>query len=145
MPSDRTDALPPLLRQAMAYIDGNAHTGIGLTDIAAAIHVTPRTVQYMFNRHLDTTPLTYLRRVRLDHAHRDLAAADPMSDTVTEIAARWGWMHPGRFSVAYKAMYGESPSSTLRGSSAPSALRASGSSLWNPWSAVTAAAHTGEK
>jgi len=90
MPSDRTDALPPLLRRAIAFIDDNAHTGIGLTDIAKAIHLTPRAVQYMFNRHLDTTPVTYLRRVRLDLEHRDLAAADPRSDTVTAIAARWG-------------------------------------------------------
>jgi AraC-like DNA-binding protein len=115
MPPDRTDALPRLLGQAIVYIDENAHTGIGLTDIAAAIHLTPRAVQYIFNRHLDTTPLTYLRRVRLDLAHRDLAAADPMTDTVTAIAARWGWTHPGRFSVVYKAIYGQSPSSTLRG------------------------------
>jgi transcriptional regulator GlxA family with amidase domain len=105
MPSDRTDALPPLLRRAIAFIDDNAHTGIGLTDIAEAIHLTPRAVQYMFNRHVDTTPVTYLRRVRLDLAHRDLAAADPRSDTVTAIAARWGWAHPGRFSVVYKTIY----------------------------------------
>lgn len=114
MPFDRTDTMPPLLRRAVAFIDGNAHNAIGLADIAAAIHVTPRAVQYMFNRHLDTTPLTYLRRVRLHHAHRDLAAADPMTETVTAIAARWGWAHPGRFSVVYKSIYGQSPSSTLR-------------------------------
>jgi transcriptional regulator GlxA family with amidase domain len=114
MPSHPTDALPALLRRAIVFIDENAHTAIGLTEIAAAIHVTPRAVQYMFSRHLGTTPLTYLRRVRLYHAHRDLAAADPMTDTVTAIAARWGWAHPGRFSVIYKSTYGQSPSSTLR-------------------------------
>jgi AraC-like DNA-binding protein len=115
MPSDRSNAFPALLRRAIAFIDENAHASISLDDIAAAIHVTPRAVQYMFSRHLETTPLTYLRRVRLHHAHRDLAAADPVTDTVTAIAARWGWAHPGRFSVVYKSIYGQSPSSTLRG------------------------------
>jgi transcriptional regulator GlxA family with amidase domain len=63
MPSDRSNTFPPLLRRAIAFIDENAHASISLGDIAAAIHVTPRAVQYMFSRHLETTPLTYLRRV----------------------------------------------------------------------------------
>jgi transcriptional regulator GlxA family with amidase domain len=71
-------------------------------------------VQYTFRRHLDTTPLEYLRRVRLDRAHRDLQRADPAVDTVTAIAGRWGFTHPGRFSIAYKRMFGTAPSRTLR-------------------------------
>ncbi|MCV7021542.1 helix-turn-helix transcriptional regulator [Mycolicibacterium aichiense] len=86
-----------------------------MADIAAAINVTPRAVQYMFRRHLDTTPMAYLRRVRLDRAHRDLLAADPAHDTVSAIATRWGFAHTGRFSQVYRAEYGESPSVTLHG------------------------------
>jgi transcriptional regulator GlxA family with amidase domain len=59
--------------------------------------------------------LEYLRRVRLDRAHRDLEAADPSVDTVTAIAGRWGFTHPGRFSSIYKQAFGRSPSVTLRG------------------------------
>jgi AraC-like DNA-binding protein len=68
--------------------------------LAAAISVTPRSVQYTFRRHLGTTPLEYLRRVRLDRAHRDLHAADPAVDTVMAIAGRWRFGHVGRFSIA---------------------------------------------
>ena len=105
---------PPLLRRALAFIHDNVHDDIGLTDIAAAANVTPRSVQYMFRRHLATTPLEYLRRVRLDCAHRDLQAADPAVDTVTAIACRWRFTHAGRFSVAYKREFGTTPSRTLR-------------------------------
>ena len=35
--------------------------------------------------------------------------------TVAELAARWGFAHPGRFAVAYRAKFGHSPSETLRG------------------------------
>jgi transcriptional regulator GlxA family with amidase domain len=35
--------------------------------------------------------MAYLRRVRLDHAHHDLIAASPGSQTVTAIAYRWGF------------------------------------------------------
>jgi transcriptional regulator GlxA family with amidase domain len=106
---------PPLLLRAIAFIDENARQDITLGDIAAAVNVTPRSVQYVFRRHLGTTPLEYLRRVRLDHAHRDLQAADPTVDTVTAIAGRWGFTHAGRFSNIYKQAFGRSPSRTLRG------------------------------
>jgi transcriptional regulator GlxA family with amidase domain len=106
---------PRTLRRAIAFIHENAHQDIGLSDIAAAIDVTPRSVQYLFRRHLGTTPLEYLRRVRLDRAHRDLQAADPAVDTVMAIAGRWRFGHAGRFSIAYKKAFGHPPSRTLRG------------------------------
>lgn len=41
--------------------------------------------------------------------------ADPTSGlTVATIAARWGFPHLGRFSVDYRAVYGTTPSRTLR-------------------------------
>jgi transcriptional regulator GlxA family with amidase domain len=107
-------AQPQTLRRAIAFIHDNAHRDIGVNDIAAAINVTPRSVQYTFRRHLGVTPLEYLRRVRLDCAHRDLQAADPAVDTVMEIAGRWRFGHPGRFSIAYKEAFGQPPSLTLR-------------------------------
>ena len=106
---------PPLLERAITFIHDHAHREIALSDIAAAVNVTPRTVQYTFRRHLGTTPLDYLRRVRLDRVHRELEAADPSIDTVTAIAGRWGFSHPGRFSGVYKQAFGRPPSRTLRG------------------------------
>lgn len=112
--AETTAAQPETLRRAIAFIHENAHLDIGLSDIAAAINVTPRSVQYMFRRHLGATPLAYLRRVRLDRAHRDLLAANPAVDTVMEIAGRWRFSHAGRFSIAYKEVFGLPPSRTLR-------------------------------
>jgi transcriptional regulator GlxA family with amidase domain len=106
---------PPLLRRSIAFIHDNADRDITLSDIAAAVNVTPRSVQYTFRRHMGTTPLEYLRRVRLDRAHRELQAADPTVDTVTAIAGRWGFSHAGRFSSIYKQVFGKPPSRTLRG------------------------------
>jgi AraC-like DNA-binding protein len=113
-PFDRTDSRPVLLRRAMDYMDRNAANDIALSDVADAVHVTPRAVQYMFRKHLDATPLQYLREVRLHRAHQDLLRANRMDDTVTAIAARWGFMHSGRFAVQYREVYGQSPHTTLR-------------------------------
>ncbi|RDH74471.1 helix-turn-helix domain-containing protein [Mycolicibacterium moriokaense] len=111
---DRHDSTLLLLRRAMAFIDDNADRDISLADIADEIHITPRGLQYMFRRHLDCTPMDYLRRVRLHHAHEELLASDRMRTTVGQIAARWGFAHAGRFAVYYRQMYGQSPHTTFR-------------------------------
>lgn len=113
-PHDRTDHQPVLLRRAMEFMDANVTSDIALGDIAEAVHVTPRAVQYMFRRHLETTPLQYLRRLRLHYAHQDLLAGNRQNDTVTDISARWGFAHTGRFAVLYRHTYGQSPHTTLR-------------------------------
>src|SRR3954467_3440608 len=61
-PAETSAAQPQTLRRAIAFIHENAHRDIGVSDIAGAINVTPRSVQYTFRRHLGTTPLEYLRR-----------------------------------------------------------------------------------
>ena len=110
----KTDTRPVMLRRAIAFIEDNADSPIVLSDVAASVHVTPRALQYMFKRHLDMTPMAYLRRVRLDHAHHDLVDADPADTTVQHIAARWGFAHTGRFAAMYRQTYGCMPSDTLR-------------------------------
>ncbi len=74
----------------------------------------PRAIQLMFRRHRDCTPMEYLRRVRLHHAHQELLAAERAHTTVAQIAASWGFAHTGRFAVYYRQVYGQSPHSTLR-------------------------------
>lgn len=113
--TDRRDAAQPvLLRRAMTYIDEHAHEDITPRDIADAVFLTPRAVQYMFRRHLDCTPTEYLRKVRLDRAHQDLLASSPADTAVSTVAKRWGFAHGGRFAAYYRQTYGRSPMSTLR-------------------------------
>ncbi|MFI5557836.1 helix-turn-helix transcriptional regulator [Amycolatopsis japonica] len=112
---DRHDSHPVTLRRAMAFIDDHAQLDITVADIAAASHVTIRALQYAFRRNRGTTPMGYLRQARLQQAHRELLAADPAGGlTVTQIAARWGFFHPGRFARHYRAAYGCPPYRTLR-------------------------------
>ncbi|MEU8777003.1 helix-turn-helix domain-containing protein [Streptomyces sp. NPDC048606] len=114
--ADTRDATPETVRRAVAFIESRPASEIGPAEMAAAAGVTPRALQYAFRRHLGTTPTAYLRRVRLALAHADLVAADPSRDTVTRIAARWGFHHQGRFSAAYREAYGTLPRSTLAAS-----------------------------
>lgn len=107
-------AVPETLKDAVKFIHRHAAGDVGVTEVAAAVHLTPRAVQYLFRQRLDTTPTEYLRRVRLHHAHHDLLNCDRSRTTVTEVAQRWGFAHTGRFAVLYRQAYGQSPHTTLR-------------------------------
>ncbi|MDT7625040.1 MAG: hypothetical protein QOF99_5941, partial [Pseudonocardiales bacterium] len=101
-------------RRAIAFIEQRPEADIGVADIAAAANVSIRAVQFAFRRQLDTTPMAYLRAVRLDHAHHDLLATDPdHGATVTGIASRWGFYSNSRFATQYRRAYGVTPSHTL--------------------------------
>ncbi|GAA2694806.1 MULTISPECIES: helix-turn-helix transcriptional regulator [Actinosynnema] len=110
----RRDAHFHTLRRAIAFIESNADRDIAMPDIAAAAFVTPRAVQLAFRRHLSTTPMAYLRRVRLDAARTELRASDARYTTVTQVSARWGFGRASAFAAHYRAAYGEPPSRTLR-------------------------------
>ena len=110
---DRRDAHPATIRRAIAFIEENAHRDIAVADIAAAAFVTVRAIQLAFRRHLDTTPMAHLRRVRLDHARHDLEQASADATTVTAVAYRWGFSSSSRFAAAYRRAYGVSPIHTL--------------------------------
>jgi AraC-like DNA-binding protein len=102
-------------RRAIAFLEANPDLDLGVVEIAQACNVSVRTLQVAFRRHLETTPMTYLRRVRLDRIHADLRAAEQGDgQTVAQVAARWGFADLGRLAGHYRERFGESPSVTLR-------------------------------
>jgi len=70
-------------------------------------------VQRCFREYFDLTITDYLKTIRLDGANRELAGADSGEVSVTKIALHNGFSHLGRFSLAYRRRFGESPSETL--------------------------------
>lgn len=110
----RNPSVPPTLKGAISFIHRHAGDGIGVNDIADALRMTSRAVQYLFRQHLDTTPTEYLRRVRLHRAHQDLINSDRSTTTVSEVAHRWSFAHTGRFAALYRKTYGQSPHATLQ-------------------------------
>jgi AraC-like DNA-binding protein len=111
---DRRDATSATVRRAVAFIEQHPDLDISVADIAAAASVSIRAVQVAFRRHFDTTPMQYLRVVRLDRVHRELLAANPTGATVTDIATRWGFYNHSRFAARYRRAYGVTPRDTLR-------------------------------
>ena len=111
---DERAAAPRAVRKAISLIENHAAEPLSVEDIAEAVGVGVRALQTGFRRFADTTPMSYLRDVRLRQVHAELLAAEPGSVSVTEVAARWQFLHAGRFSVQYRERFGEKPSTTLQ-------------------------------
>jgi AraC-like DNA-binding protein len=73
-----------------------------------------RTLRVGCMEHLGMGPIRYLWLRRMHMARRALIQTAPGITTVTEIATASGFWELGRFSVAYRALFGEGPSVTLR-------------------------------
>ena len=108
------------VRDAIAYA-GSSNRPLTSLDLAIAAGVSQRTLQYAFQEALEITPASYLHLHRLNSAHQELATLDPVTTSVTKIALKWGFHHPGRFSVAHRKLFDETPSETLRRSRLPPA------------------------
>jgi AraC-like DNA-binding protein len=102
------------VRAARDYIEANAGQPLTVAEIARAAGVGVRTLQQGFQRTTDMSPMQYLRQVRLREAHRELLSADPAGTSVAEVAARWGFLHQGRFAARYREHYDMLPADTLR-------------------------------
>ncbi len=83
-------------------------------ELARLAGTSVRQLHEGFRRHLGLSPMVYLREVRLMRAHEDLVAADQGLRSVSDVAYRWGFGHPGRFAADYRRRYGQLPSDTLR-------------------------------
>ena len=105
---------PAAVREAVDFVEAHAHLPLTASSLAMHCHVSVRTLQEGFRRHLGVSPMAYTRMVRLRRAHSDLLSAHPSDTTVAAIARRWGFAHLGRFARAHQEMYGETPYQALR-------------------------------
>jgi AraC-like DNA-binding protein len=114
MASPVNPAPPGAVRTAVDLIEDDPRFPWTTETLAERCYVGMRTLQNGFRRQLATTPMEYVRTVRLREAYRELCEADAHETTVASVAHRWGFTHLGRFAAAYKKMYDESPGHTLR-------------------------------
>ncbi|GLQ74039.1 AraC family transcriptional regulator [Vibrio penaeicida] len=110
--TQRTSIRPRHIKRAQEYMEAHAHEPISVELLAQVCGISIRSLYSGFKDFVGTTPMQYLRNLRLDHVRNDLLTSEATS--VTSVAMRWGFSHMGRFSAEYKARFGESPSQTFR-------------------------------
>jgi len=96
------------------YLEAHSDRPLYLPEICESIGVSERTLRGVCEEHLGMGPIRFLALRRMHLVQLALSRAEASSVTVTRIATDHGFWELGRFSVAYRALFGEMPSETLR-------------------------------
>jgi AraC-like DNA-binding protein len=104
--------LPGDLVRALGWLRQRLDEPVHLDVLAQVAGVRPRTLETHFRTFLGTTPLGWVRKMRLHNARRSLLASRDQS--VTDAALANGFSQLGRFAAHYRAEFGELPSKTLQ-------------------------------
>jgi AraC-like DNA-binding protein len=78
------------------------------------LRASRRTVQNSFRQVADSTPVHYLRCVRLNAVRRQLMSTRAVDLSIAQAATDRGFHHLSHFTERYKALFGELPSQTMR-------------------------------
>ncbi|MBV7378525.1 GlxA family transcriptional regulator [Maritimibacter dapengensis] len=94
------------LSRAIDLMKSRIDDPIPQSAIAREIGVSPRQLERLFGKYLNTSPKKYFMELRLDRA-RHLLLQTEMS--TTEIAVACGFQSPGHFSRVYRTAFGVTP------------------------------------
>jgi len=100
-----------LVDRACALMLAQPDEPLSMLEVCRRVGASRRKLNYCFQDVLGSSPVRYLRAVRLNGVRRELRAG---GGAVQDVAVRWGFWHPGQFSADYKRQFGELPSATLR-------------------------------
>lgn len=87
---------------------------LSIVHLAERIGVPERTLRTSFQKCYGLSPIKYLRIQRLHQSRQLLLRSCPDQTSVTRIALGLGFWELGRFAGAYRQLFGELPSQTLR-------------------------------
>jgi AraC-like DNA-binding protein len=101
------------MRRFRAAIDERPEEAIYIPELCASLGVPERTLRLCCDEALGMGPKRYLMLRRMNLARQALRKAEAATTTVTAVAANFGFFSFGRFSVFYRTLFGEMPSTTL--------------------------------
>lgn len=85
-----------------------------VVELCERLQVSRRTVQNSFRTVAETTPVNYLRSVRLNGVRRELMSTGMSALSIGDAAFKWGFFHLSHFAAEYQNLFGELPSQTKR-------------------------------
>lgn len=89
----------PFLTQALNYIRKNAFSALNVDMVLDHVPVSRRTLENLFRREMQTTPLAYINRQRVQHACHLLQSGNL---TIQQIAMRSGYADARNFATAFR-------------------------------------------
>jgi AraC-like DNA-binding protein len=106
-------ATAALVREVDRYLAAAGNRPVHVSELCQHFHVHRRTLHRAFIDVLGMPPITFARRKRLGDVHTALLQGGPET-IISAIAHEHGFADLSRFAAAYRRMFGELPSQTLR-------------------------------
>ncbi len=103
-----------VMRRLEEVLISTADKPLYMPQLCARVGASYTTLRDCCQDYLGMSPKHYLWLRRMHLARAALQRADMDKTTVTEIATDYGFWELGRFSVAYRSLFGEPPSAALR-------------------------------
>lgn len=104
--------LPPSVERARAFVEENYAEPLRLDHLQRAAGLNASRFGAQFKEHLGHSPMGYLKKIRLERA-RELLMSQSSPRKISTVLLDVGFNHFGRFSIEYKAAFGESPKDTV--------------------------------
>jgi AraC-like DNA-binding protein len=98
--------------QASAWMRDHLHTGFDVAQVAGAIHVSVRTLQYAFLEETGQTPMAHAKRLRLRCLRALLQDPGNRARSIATLMQEAGLLACGATAADYRSFCGETPRQT---------------------------------
>ena len=99
------------LEEILSYLQTAYHQDFTVQEIAPRFYMSPNYFSKYFKRHVGMSFSVYMKKIRLEHAVKDLLLSD---ESVSGVAMKNGFPNFQSFNSAFKQMYGCTPASYRR-------------------------------
>ncbi|MDD3885663.1 MAG: helix-turn-helix domain-containing protein [Victivallaceae bacterium] len=109
---EKISDIPNELMSLFLYCNEHLESGLNVESMAAHGMISVRTLERLLKKHLHTTPVAFLQKIRMTYALNQLSTSDK---TITAVAHDSGFSNPVYFARAFKDVFGITPLEYRRG------------------------------
>ena len=102
------------LKQAVFFARENLDKELSMEQLVNVAGVSMRQLQAEFSKHFAMGPMSWIKKMRLQQVRNQLQHCSNNKNTITNIAAHWGFTNPSNFANLYRKEFGELPSDTVK-------------------------------
>jgi len=103
-----------VVERAESYVQTHLDVPVSVSHLSGVVGVSERGLRHAFQSVAGVSPKRYILTARLLAVRSALRQKGGGPSTVTDAATDFGFFELGRFATAYRQIFGERPSDTLR-------------------------------
>jgi len=102
------------IKRARDLLHESMEEASDITNLAKELGISERLLHHAFKKNYGITPKKYLLNLRMNRVKQDLLLADPTTTSIPSIIQKYNFYNHGTFTQAYRDLFGELPSDSLK-------------------------------